>query len=280
MKTRLIALTMCFALVVSLAGVVTAETTYERALRTGSVTIGFSQEPPYAYMTLDGTLTGEALEVAKAVLTELGITNIEPVITEWASLIPGLNAGRFDMISNGMYITPARCEQVLFASPEHQVSEALAVRTGNPLKLHSFEDIAANPNVRVAIMNGAMAYDLMKAVGVSERQMMLVPDDPSAVEALAAGLVDAWSATAPAMNALLSSGVYRGVERVEDFDIDVGTISYGGTAFRKSDQDFRDAFSRVLDGMKESGQLTEILAPFGFEAPPAHVTVGDICPPQ
>ena len=30
-------------------------------------------------------------------------------------VIPGLNAGRFDLIAAGLFITPERCEQVAFS---------------------------------------------------------------------------------------------------------------------------------------------------------------------
>ena len=55
-----------------------------------------------------------------------------------------------------MYITPERAEEVDFTDPEYQIGGALAVKAGNPLDLHSYEDIAANPDVKVATMAGSV----------------------------------------------------------------------------------------------------------------------------
>src|SRR6187402_3436609 len=91
---------------------VSAETTLQRIQRTGEVRIGYANETPFAYTTSDGTVTGESPEIAKKVFAKLGVKKVDAVLTEWGSLIPGLRAGRFDVIAAGMYVTPERCKQV------------------------------------------------------------------------------------------------------------------------------------------------------------------------
>jgi polar amino acid transport system substrate-binding protein len=61
---------------------------------TGKVVIGIANEAPYGFAAPDGTVTGEAPEIAKHILAEMGAGEVEGVITEFGSLIPGLNAGR------------------------------------------------------------------------------------------------------------------------------------------------------------------------------------------
>lgn len=104
------------------------KTTLEKAREQGYVTVGFANEKPYAYATPDGKLTGEAVEVARAVLKNLGIHEMKGVLTEFGSLIPGLQAKQFDIITAGMYITPERAKEVVFADPEYSIGEALAVK--------------------------------------------------------------------------------------------------------------------------------------------------------
>ena len=87
-----------------------AETTLQRIQRTGEVRIGYANEAPFAYTAPDGTVTGESPEIAKKVFAKLGVKKVDAVLTEWGSLIPGLKAGRFDVIAAGMYITPERCK--------------------------------------------------------------------------------------------------------------------------------------------------------------------------
>ena len=89
------------ALSLALLGAANAETTLEKAKRDGYVRVGFANEAPYGFATPDGKLTGESPEVVKAILKKLGINQVDGVLTEFGSLIPGLQAGRFDMIAAG-----------------------------------------------------------------------------------------------------------------------------------------------------------------------------------
>lgn len=258
------------------------ETTLERAQREGFVTVGFANEAPFAHATSSGQLTGEAVEVARAVLKRMGIEEMNGVLTEFGSLIPGLQANRFDMITAGMYITPPRCEQVAFADPEYSIGSGIAVKAGNPLNIHSYEDIVANPEATIAIMGGSVEVGYFTAVGGSKDQIVIVPDQPSAVAALQAGRVDTITMTGLALQNILE-GVGPEVERVMDFTqpiIDGESVrGYGATAFRQNDTAFRDAFNKELQALKDSGELLEIISPFGFteQELPGDMTAKVLC---
>lgn len=262
-----------------------AESTLERARREGVIRVGFANENPYAFARPDGTLSGEAVEVARAVFQALGITEMEGVLTQFGSLIPGLQAGRFDVITAGMYITPTRCQEVLFADPEYQVGEALIVEAGNPLDLHSYEDIAANPDATVGTGTGYLEYDYMLAAGVAEDQIVTFPDDPSGVAGLQAGQIDAWTGTRPTLLITLQTTGDPNLELADPFEQPVvdgePVISYGGAAFRFEDLEFREAFNEELQNLKDSGELLELIGQFeGFDegSLPGDVTAEGICP--
>lgn len=261
------------------------ESTLERARSEGVIRVGFANENPYAFAQPDGTLSGEAVEVARAVFENLGIAEMEGVLTQFGSLIPGLQAGRFDVITAGMYITPTRCEQVLFADPEYSVGEALIVEAGNPLDLHSYEDIAANPDVRVGTGAGYLEIDYMQAAGVSEDQITTFPDDPSGVAGLQAGQIDAWTGTRPTLLITLGTTNDPNLELADPFEQPTvdgePVISYGGAAFRYEDLEFREAFNEELQNLKDSGELLDLIGQFeGFDegSLPGDVTAEDICP--
>jgi polar amino acid transport system substrate-binding protein len=260
------------------------ESTLDRARREGVIRVGFANEAPYAYARLDGTLSGEAVEVAREVFQRLGIPEMEGVLTEFGSLIPGLQAGRFDVITAGMYITPSRCEQILFADPEYQIGEALILASGNPLDLHSYEDIAANSDVRVGTGNGYLEIDYMIAVGVSEDQISTFPDDASGMAALQAGQIDVWTGTAPTLTVLLDNSGDDNFELATPFTQPVidgeSIVSYGGAGFRVDDAELRDAFNAELQAIKDEGELINLIGQFeGFNelALPGDVTSEDIC---
>lgn len=261
------------------------ESTLERARREGVIRVGFANENPYAYAEPDGTLNGEAVQVAREVFSRMGIEEMDGVLTEFGSLIPGLQAGRFDTITAGMYINPTRCEQVLFADPEYTIGDALIVEAGNPLDLHSYEDIAANPDVTVGTGAGYLENDFLLAVGVSEDQIVNFPDDPSGFAGLQAGQIDAWTGTRPTLLKTLEDAGTDDFELAEPFSQPViegeSVVNYGAAAFRFEDVELRQEFNQHLEDIKEEGMLIDLIGQFqGFDegALPGDVTAEDLCP--
>lgn len=261
------------------------ETTLERARREGYIRVGFANESPFAFATPDGVLTGESVEVARAIFQSLGIPEMDGVLTEWGSLIPGLQAGRFDAITAGMFILPERCKNVLFGNPDYSIKDALIVPAGNPKNLHSFEDIAANPTIKVGTGAGYSSVEQLKAVGVTDQQLILFPDGPSGFAGLQAGRIDVWTATGPACQVLLQNSGDTKFELADPFEPPIidgqPIVNYGAVAFRFEDKDLRDAYNVELDKLKASGKLLEILSQFegfGKHTLPGDVTSDDLCP--
>lgn len=260
--------------------------TLEKAKDEGYITVGFAGENPYAYRDEDGELTGEAVEIARTILSRLGIEEMKGELTEFGGLIAGLEAKRFDMITAGMFINPERCEAVAFADPEYSIGEGLAVISGNPLGLNSYKAIADNKEAKVAVMTGAVEIGYLEANGVTESQMVLVPDQNAAISALQSGRADAMTMTGPALQSRLDEAGDSNLERVMDFEqpmVDGESVrGYGASAFRDEDTELRDAFNAELAKMKENGELLQILQQFGFteQELPGDVTAAQLCSPQ
>src|SRR5215208_7073693 len=151
-----------------------AETVLERAKAQGFLRVGFANEAPFGYATTDGKLTGEAPEVAKAVLAKMGIPQVDGVLTEFGSLIPGLKAGRFDIIAAGMFINPKRCAEIAFSEPSYGIGQAMLVKQGNPKGVKDYSTIAANPDLKLAVMAGAVEVGYAKEAGVSQDQLVIL----------------------------------------------------------------------------------------------------------
>lgn len=257
--------------------------TLASAIERGYMTIGFANEEPYAYKEADGTLTGEAVEIARAILKNLGVEEMRGELTEFGALIGGLQAERFDMITAGMFINEKRCEAVLFADPEYSIGEAIAVKAGNPLGLKSYADIAAHSDAKVAVMAGAVELEYLQKSGVPDDRIVIVPDQDAAVNALQSGRADAMTMTGPALQARLDAAKDDSLERVEGFEqpiIDGQDVrGYGASAFRIGDEALRDAFNAELQKMKDSGELLTILEQFGFTESelPGDVTAAALC---
>ncbi len=70
----------------------------------------------------------------------MGTNEVEGVLTEFGSLIPGLAAKRFDIIAAGMYVTPERCKQVALSGPDLWGWERpflVKCKRANPKNLHT-----------------------------------------------------------------------------------------------------------------------------------------------
>lgn len=252
----------------------------------GVIRIGYSNEAPFAYVdTQSGDLTGESVVVTRHILAKMGFTQVEGVITEFASLIPGLQAGRFDVIAAGMWITPLRCRQIHFSEPLSCTPQGFIVKQGNPLDLHSYEDVARHPNARLGVVAGGIELSYARAVGIPDDRLSIFPDVPSAFAGLQAGRVDANAGPVPTHKDMLNKAADPGLARADPFYDPVvegqPTHLCSGIGFRKQDAAVRDEFNRRIREFIGSHQHLEMVAPFGItEAElPGTLTVKELCRP-
>lgn len=228
----------------------------------GVVKIGFANEAPYAYEDDNGELQGAAVEIAKAVFGELGIPEVEGHLSQFAQLIPSVQSGNIDAVTAGMAINPERCPQVSFSEPTVKYGEGLVVEAGNPHNLKSYEDIAANPDIRVAVMSGATENAFLIEAGVSEDQILPAPDIAATLNMVQTGRAEVTTATEMTVkDAMEQMGDSSGLEYVVDFvQPDVpGVPSYGGTAFGPEDTGLRDAYNEKLKELRDNGTIEQIL---------------------
>lgn len=263
-RTRLVA---GLALAAALLGTAAAaQTTLERAKADGYVRVGFANEAPYGYATPAGQLTGEAPEVAKAVLARMGIAQVDGVLTEFGALIPGLKAGRFDIIAAGMYVNPARCAEIAFSEPSYGIGQAILVPAGNPKGVADYASFAENSDLKLAVMAGAVEAGYAKDAGVGFTQVVTLPDQASLVAAVQAGRAD--GAALSALSIADMAAKAEGVESTKPFSEVAGNSvkGHGAFGFRKEDQDFVDAFNAELKAFIGTPEHIALVEPFGFGA--------------
>src|SRR3546814_111483 len=141
-RTALLALATT-GLTVSVASQANAESLKQIKDR-GYVRIAVANEIPYGFIDPSGNAKGAGPDVATHIMHQLGIKEIQWVTTNFGSLIPGLQANRFDMVAAEMAILPPRCKKVLFSEPDSSYGEGLLVAKGNPKDLHSYDAFAKN----------------------------------------------------------------------------------------------------------------------------------------
>jgi polar amino acid transport system substrate-binding protein len=241
-----------------------AETTLERAKAQGFIRVGFANEAPFGYATPDGKLTGEAPEVAKAVLAKIGIPQVDGVLTEFGSLIPGLKAGRFDIIAAGMFINPKRCAEIAFSEPSYGIGQAMLVPKGNPKGVKDFSTFANNGDLKLAVMSGAVEVGYAKDAGVPKSQLVVLPDQSSLLAAVQSGRADGAALTALSIADMAKKG--EGVESTTPFGEVAGKSvkGHGGFGFRKEDTDLLEAFNAELKKFLGTPEHIALVEPLGF----------------
>ncbi|MCM2557161.1 ectoine/hydroxyectoine ABC transporter substrate-binding protein EhuB [Alcaligenes faecalis] len=230
------------------------------------IRVAVANEIPYGYMDMSGKAQGAGPEVAQAIMERLGVKEIKWETANFGSLIPGLQAKRFDMVAAEMAILPQRCNTVLFSEPNSSYGEGLLVAKGNPKNIHSYEDFAKTDH-KIAIMAGADQLEMMQALGVPDNRMITISNNADAISTVATGRADAYAATGQTASDLASKGGGK-VELAAEFKdpiIDGNPVrSWGGFAFAKESEDLRDAVNKELAEFKKTDEWKAILSKHGF----------------
>lgn len=246
-----------------------ADSTLEKIKASGTIRLGFTNEAPFAYATPDGQLTGVVIDVLHKIFDQMGVKDFDGGLTTFGGLIPGLKAGRFDLVTSSIYIKPDRCRQVAFAEPLYVLGDGVAVKAGNPKGIHGYEDVARNPSVKLAYtVGGTGITDNAKAMGVKDDQLVPVPDDPAGYAAVRAGRVDGFANPATILETELRALGDNDMERASPFRqpaVD-GKPRYGFASFavRLEDQDLLAEINKHLAALRASPDFTAIMDKYGF----------------
>lgn len=265
-RRTLLALTGAATLLVSGLASAQTETTLEKIQKQGFIRVGFANEAPYSFATAEGKLTGESPTVFRHVMAQLGVKEVDGVLTEWGALIPGLRAGRFDAIVASMYITPTRCKQIIFANPTYGIGEALVVKTGNPDGINNYADAVAK-NKKIAFVAGTAEIEHGRLAGMKRSQEVTVPDFAAAVANVKSGRASAAAFTS--LTALDLASKDDGIERATPFTFTHNGKIYkgeGSFGFRQEDSSLRDAVNIELAKFLGTPEHLALVKPFGFDA--------------
>ena len=234
----------------------------ELAKTQGFIRVGIANEPPYTQVDADGTVTGCEPDVLRAVCKRLGIDEVQGIITPYESMIPGLNANRWDVIAAGLFMKESRCAQVLYSEPVIVSTESFATPKGNPKGITSVAAILADPSLRIAVLPGGFEEGVLKTANVPASQQVKINDGRSGLEALKANRADAFMLPTLSLQALAADD--------SSFDIseplDDAPRTGSGAAFRQADSAFHEAYNKELEAFKATPEFTEILTKWGFDA--------------
>ncbi|MCF7646568.1 ectoine/hydroxyectoine ABC transporter substrate-binding protein EhuB [Bacillus subtilis] len=250
----------------------------------GFAQVGFSNLTPWGFVAENGELDGVEAVLIRAFLASQGVEGMDGVLTQYVSLIPALQAGRFDLIGAGMQIRPERCKQVTFGDPEWISQQAFATLSGNPKGLHSLEDITRKKG-RLAVVSGGAEREYAVLNGVPEEQIVVFPDLATVAAGLRAERIDAVMFAAVSIRGFVKTQSQGDIEMVTLTKQPVGkdgkpAIGYGAIGFRKGDDALIAAWNDWLRKAKQSGELLRLVEPYGLEAtdiPAEDITAESLC---
>ena len=243
-----------------------AEGLSQKAQESG-LKVAFFNFQPYSYEGEDGTLTGTDVDTLRAVLEAMDATIDTAQATEWGALIPGLRAGRFDVVAAGMFVTPERCAQVTFSEPIFGIPQTLVVLKDNPNGITGYEDVAAK-GLTIAVLAGSAQAAHARDAGVEEAKIMEIPDNATAIAAMRAGRADAYGLATPGGRNLVAGVPEQDFEMIEPFSEVAGknAMAHGAFAFRQEDAAFVEEFNKILTSRIEDGSHVAVLEAHGMDA--------------
>lgn len=228
-----------------------------------TIRLGFANEVPWAYPGEGNAPLGFVNAYVLGVLAEMGHDNIEPVVTDWGGLIPGLQANRFDVITGGMYILGTRCENVTFSEPMARVSDAFIVQSGNPEGIETYTDFISTGATMVTGA-GFNTVEAAQREGVPDNQIMQVPGPTEILAAVRAGRAAAGAVTFfTAQELARNSG--GEIEVTNPGALPEWTQNWVGIGFRHEDEDFVAAFNAAQEAYLGSPAMLAAVAEYGYD---------------
>jgi len=196
------------------------------------------------------------VELANECCKKLGLTP-EYIRTEFATMIPGLAAKRWDMINTGIFWTEER-SKLMYMIPYEQAAISFLAAKGNPLGLKTVDDLAGR---RIAVELGGIEERRTREVakmatdkGLKPINVMTFNNFAEAFQALRAGQADA----ATSIDATAMFMQNRG-----DFTRAISGVFPQIACFALANKTAADAVVGALNDLKKDGTYDKLLDQYG-----------------
>ena len=204
--------------------------------------------PPFNYKDQKtGQLAGYDVDVARLLASRLGL-KVEFVSSEWAGILAGLSANKYDVIVSQVGINPKREQAFDFSTPYIYSMPQLIVRKDEKAVYTSLADLKGK---KLGVGQGSVYEQQAKAVpGIDVRSYAAAPDTMSD---LASGRLDA------ALNDSLMSAYLLKISKLPiKAGAQVGAVERMGIPFHKGNPEFKAALNKALADVAADGSLKAI----------------------
>ncbi len=215
--------------------------------------------PPMQFVDSQGQLRGMRVELGAEIARRLCL-QVEHARVEFAAMIPGLAARRWDMINTGMFFTEER-QRLMWLVRYEQQAISISVPRGNPKNIRRLEDLAG---LTVGVEQGGfefrrtqdMANDLT-ARGLRPITVRAFDNFAVSFQALRVGQLDA---------AVSIDSTAKEYEDRGDFTRAISGLYGTPINFGFRSRALATAVARVLTEMRADGSFATLLDRFGVTA--------------
>jgi polar amino acid transport system substrate-binding protein len=242
----------------------------------GVINIGLANDPPASIINPDGSVSGEGPVVVQMIMKKLGVAQVHGIVGTFGELVPGLQAGRWDMIGGVISVTKARCAVVQYTDPfQFNGMEIAWFSSAVPQAPTSIADVGKRG--LITGFNAGSAYiAIAKGLGVTDDHILQFPDTSALLDALNSKRIQVIISDTGSLN-LTPAQVAKYPFQHLDYPSD-GPFIAGALAFRQADTGIYNAFQKEFRAMKASGQFDKIAAQFQFQGIPTQYK--DLTPDQ
>lgn len=227
----------------------TVEDQLARIQAAGEITVAMEGTwAPWTYHDEDDKLVGFDVEVAEKIAEKLGVKAVF-IEGEWDGLLAGLEAGRYDIMVNGVEYTDERAMKYDFSEPYGYIRTAIIVN-GDNTEINSFEDLNGKSTANTISSTYAQLAESYGATTTG------VDDLNQTIQLLLQGRIDA------TLNAEVTFYDYMNVHPEADLKIAALTeeASHVCIPLRKGEDSasLREAVNQAVADLREEGVLSEI----------------------
>ncbi|MGF9693955.1 ABC transporter substrate-binding protein [Rhizobium sp. 0TCS1.26] len=212
--------------------------------------------PPLQFVDQTGEVKGMRIELGKELAARLGLTP-EYVKVEFATMVPGLASGRWDMINTGIYWTEER-SKLMYMIPYERAAISFLVPKGNPKNVTKWEEMAG---LAVGVELGGVEErrtrevdTMLKNAGLPGITVRVFNNFSEAFQALRAGQVDA---------ATSIDATAKYLEDRDDFTRAVSGLFPQTASLAFADKTLAEAAADALNGLRKSGYYDELFQRYG-----------------
>ncbi len=236
---------------------------------------------PIQYIDETGKLVGLDVDFGDMIAARLCL-KMDFVSTQFATMIPALKDGRFDMIDTFMYYTPERAAQVIMI-PYGAATLAIVVPSANQAKITGLDYFSGK---RFAVQLGSIdektareASAALVAAGKPPIDVRSFPNYSDVLQTLSAGQVDGGFVGT-------EQAYYYRKKDLTFFRVAVTGLYPHTEALAFQDRTVADKVAATLNAMKADGSFDKLFGAYHHCTlpPPFKITTGPIetptCPPQ